>query len=74
MNATIFAIAVAFIIAATYSNMKKAYRLGVFLSGMAGGFAVWVLFGRGLNPVVSFTIGFVLTAAFEWTRFSQGKR
>ena len=74
MKATLFVLAVVFIIAATYANMKKTYRLGVFLSGIAGGFAVWVLFEGGLNPIISFTIGFVITAAFEWARFFQGKR
>ncbi|EEB74347.1 hypothetical protein [Thermococcus sp. AM4] len=74
MKVALFLIAIAFIIAATYANLKKEHKLGVILSGIAGGLAVWLLFYGKLNPVVTFAIGFVLTAAFEWARFFQGKR
>ncbi len=74
MNTTLFLIAVVLIIAATYANMEREHKLGVVLSGTAGGFAVWLLFYGKLNPILAFAIGFTLTAIFEAMRFLPGKR
>ncbi|AIU69105.1 hypothetical protein TEU_01435 [Thermococcus eurythermalis] len=74
MNTTLFVLAVAFIILATYANMKGAHKPGLALSGVAGGLATMVLFEGKLNPSIAFAVGFVATVAFEKARFSWTRR
>lgn len=66
MNAYLLTLALAFVVLATYANMKGNHRWGIILSGLAGGFALWLLLEGRLSPVVSFAAGFLLTVAFEW--------
>ncbi|ASJ02536.1 hypothetical protein A3L09_04335 [Thermococcus profundus] len=66
MNGYLIFLTLLFVALATYANMKGVYQWGTLLSGFAGGFALWLLFEGRLNPLVSFSTGFLLTVAFEW--------
>jgi len=74
MNTTLFIIAIVFIVLATYANMKGSHKLGFVLSGIAGGFAMVVLFEDWINPFMAFMAGFVLTVVFERIRLALVRR
>ncbi|AJC71008.1 hypothetical protein X802_01495 [Thermococcus guaymasensis DSM 11113] len=74
MNATLFALAVVFIVAATYVNMKGSRKLGLVLSGIAGGLAASILLHDRLNQLIAFAVGFALTVAVEEIKLIRIKR
>ncbi len=74
MNTVLFVLAIAFVVLATYANIRELSKPGLMLSGIAGGLATVVLFEGRLNPLVAFVTGFAITVAFEKAKFSGTRR
>ncbi|WP_048055352.1 hypothetical protein [Pyrococcus sp. NA2] len=68
MRDLLFWLAIIFIFASGYFDFKKRKVESTILAGLAGGFALAFALYYRAPLLLSFLVGFIATALFEWSR------